>query len=127
MAGRQGFEPRFHGPEPCVLPLDEQPAGKDQTTGGRPVASSRDRLRRGSLAVENFQECSQEVALGDDAGEAVAVEGTVNIDLDLLLTTPAPCFRYGTILEIDSPSAVDGRAMIGLPPRDRAAPRVKST
>src|SRR5512143_262088 len=25
MAGRQGFEPRFHGPEPCVLPLDDLP------------------------------------------------------------------------------------------------------
>ena len=24
-AGRQGFEPRFHGPEPCVLPLDDLP------------------------------------------------------------------------------------------------------
>src|SRR5215510_7381309 len=28
LAGRQGFEPRFHGPEPCVLPLDDLPAGR---------------------------------------------------------------------------------------------------
>jgi hypothetical protein len=27
LAGRQGFEPRYHGPEPCVLPLDDLPAG----------------------------------------------------------------------------------------------------
>ena len=27
LAGRQGFEPRFHGPEPCVLPLDDLPSG----------------------------------------------------------------------------------------------------
>ena len=26
MAGRQGFEPRFHGPEPRVLPLNDLPA-----------------------------------------------------------------------------------------------------
>src|SRR6266853_2484020 len=25
LAGRQGFEPRYHGPEPCVLPLDDLP------------------------------------------------------------------------------------------------------
>ena len=25
MAGEQGFEPRYHGPEPCVLPLDDSP------------------------------------------------------------------------------------------------------
>ena len=25
LAGRQGLEPRFHGPEPCVLPLDDRP------------------------------------------------------------------------------------------------------
>ena len=24
MAARQGFEPQFHGPKPCVLPLDDQ-------------------------------------------------------------------------------------------------------
>ncbi len=27
LAGRQGFEPRSHGSEPCVLPLDDLPAG----------------------------------------------------------------------------------------------------
>ena len=27
MAGKQGFEPRFHDPESCVLPLDDFPAG----------------------------------------------------------------------------------------------------
>ena len=26
MAGKQGFEPRFHDPESCVLPLDDFPA-----------------------------------------------------------------------------------------------------
>src|SRR5713101_5905892 len=25
LAGRQGFEPRYHGPEPRVLPLDDLP------------------------------------------------------------------------------------------------------
>ena len=25
MVGRQGFEPRFHGSEPCVLPLNDLP------------------------------------------------------------------------------------------------------
>jgi hypothetical protein len=27
VAGKQGFEPRFHDPESCVLPLDDFPAG----------------------------------------------------------------------------------------------------
>ena len=27
LAGKQGFEPRFHDPESCVLPLDDFPAG----------------------------------------------------------------------------------------------------
>ena len=26
VAGKQGFEPRFHDPESCVLPLDDFPA-----------------------------------------------------------------------------------------------------
>ncbi len=29
MAGKQGFEPRFHDPESCVLPLDDFPAASD--------------------------------------------------------------------------------------------------
>src|SRR6185503_9022091 len=29
LAGRQGFEPRYHGPEPCVLPLDDLPVPAD--------------------------------------------------------------------------------------------------
>ena len=31
LAGRQGFEPRFHGPEPCVLPLDDLPSGEHRS------------------------------------------------------------------------------------------------
>ena len=31
MAGRQGFEPRFHGPEPRVLPLNDLPATARRT------------------------------------------------------------------------------------------------
>ena len=27
LAGRQGFEPRYRGPEPRVLPLDDLPTG----------------------------------------------------------------------------------------------------
>jgi hypothetical protein len=27
LAGKPGFEPRFHDPESCVLPLDDFPAG----------------------------------------------------------------------------------------------------
>ena len=30
MAGEQGFEPRFCGPEPHVLPLDDSPAGANR-------------------------------------------------------------------------------------------------
>ena len=30
MAGRQGFEPRLHGPEPRVLPLNDLPIHKPQ-------------------------------------------------------------------------------------------------
>ena len=26
LAGERGFEPLLHGPEPCVLPLDDSPA-----------------------------------------------------------------------------------------------------
>ena len=29
MAGRQGFEPRYAGPEPAVLPLDDLPTSRD--------------------------------------------------------------------------------------------------
>jgi hypothetical protein len=28
LAGKPGFEPRFHDPESCVLPLDDFPAGR---------------------------------------------------------------------------------------------------
>ena len=28
VAGKQGFEPRSHDPESCVLPLDDFPAGR---------------------------------------------------------------------------------------------------
>ena len=35
MAGRQGFEPRFNGPEPFVLPLDDRPTlGADDDSQG---------------------------------------------------------------------------------------------
>ena len=40
---------------------------------------------------------------------------------------PAPGFNCGTMREIWSSLAVEGRAIIGLPPRERAAPRTKST
>ena len=29
LAGKQGLEPRFHGPEPCVLPLDDFPVSRE--------------------------------------------------------------------------------------------------
>ena len=43
MAGRQGFEPRFCGSEPHVLPLNDLPAGRDRrlpeaARGGQPWA-----------------------------------------------------------------------------------------
>lgn len=43
-----------------------------------------------------------------------------------VVTTPAPGFSSGTMREILPPAAVEGRAMIGLPPRETAAPRIKS-
>ena len=35
-AGRQGFEPRFYGPEPHVLPLDDRPVSLDKLSACRP-------------------------------------------------------------------------------------------
>jgi hypothetical protein len=32
LAGKQGFEPRFYGPEPYVLPLDDFPIRKFNAT-----------------------------------------------------------------------------------------------
>ena len=32
LAGKQGFEPRFHDPESCVLPLDDFPASSFKYT-----------------------------------------------------------------------------------------------
>ena len=43
----------------------------------------------------------------------------------LVVTTPAPCFKKGTIREIPFP-VIDGKAMMGLPPLDKAAPLIKS-
>jgi hypothetical protein len=43
-----------------------------------------------------------------------------------VVTTPAPGFRATTIRETVPPHAVDGSAMIGLPPVDRAAACMKS-
>ena len=42
-----------------------------------------------------------------------------------VVTTPAPCLRNGTI-RLSPRLVTDGSAMIGLPPGDRAAPRMKS-
>ncbi len=35
VAGTQGFEPRFHGPEPCVLPLNDVPGAADASKKAR--------------------------------------------------------------------------------------------
>ncbi|MNL86707.1 hypothetical protein D3C87_2155240 [compost metagenome] len=43
-----------------------------------------------------------------------------------VVTTPAPGLRKGAMRETVPLQAVEGRAMIGLPPRERAAPRMKS-
>src|SRR5258708_19861917 len=46
MAGRQGFEPRYRGPEPRVLPLDDLPTRKraliiqDRTRMGQATSSA---------------------------------------------------------------------------------------
>jgi hypothetical protein len=44
-----------------------------------------------------------------------------------LVTTPEPSARTSTMREILPSFAVEGSAMIGLPPRERLAPRMKST
>jgi hypothetical protein len=41
MAGRQGFEPRFYGPEPHVLPLDDLPAEVSASGPARPPGRAR--------------------------------------------------------------------------------------
>ena len=43
-----------------------------------------------------------------------------------VVTTPAPGFSSATMRDTVPRAAVDGSAMIGLPPRDSAAPRMKS-
>ena len=43
-----------------------------------------------------------------------------------VVTTPAPGFSCMTMRETLPPAAREGSAMIGLPPRERAAPRMKS-
>ena len=43
LAGRQGFEPRYHGPEPCVLPLNDLPAARFQQAGNSNYSHARSR------------------------------------------------------------------------------------
>src|SRR5439155_1558617 len=50
LAGRQGFEPRFHGPEPCVLPLDDLPARRGKIS----LAESASRSRAGCFRIASI-------------------------------------------------------------------------
>src|SRR2546430_13065789 len=63
LAGRQGFEPRFAGPEPAVLPLNDLPAMScaqgcaprwaiDATRGQTPRSSSEFRANGGTINAE---------------------------------------------------------------------------
>ena len=59
LAGRQGFEPRYRGPEPRVLPLDDLPVpvGRTVAAGNPDYSRSKgDRVKRvgpgtGTLSV----------------------------------------------------------------------------
>ena len=59
MAGRQGFEPRFHGPEPRVLPLNDLPAtaaaGRNLQvyTLTHPTATRRSGVAASALTTDN--------------------------------------------------------------------------
>ena len=48
LAGRQGFEPRYHGPEPCVLPLNDLPAARFRQAG-IPIIVTQNRGRQPCL------------------------------------------------------------------------------
>ena len=59
LAGRQGFEPRYRGPEPRVLPLDDLPVpvrlagadGNPDYSGSPRTATTRLRQRTGTLTL----------------------------------------------------------------------------
>ena len=61
---------------------------------------------------------------------AMQVDGAVSVTTQCtwprVVTTPAPVLRWATIRDTLPPAAVEGRAMIGLPPRLIAEPRTKS-
>src|SRR6266436_7524672 len=44
LAGRQGVEPRSHGPEPCVLPLDDLPSEATPESSRPPAGFQRGRV-----------------------------------------------------------------------------------
>src|SRR6266851_4548953 len=50
LAGRQGFEPRFHGPEPCVLPLDDLPARRGKISLAESARNGQTAKARATLA-----------------------------------------------------------------------------
>src|SRR5215510_12715195 len=61
VAGRQGFEPRFYGPEPYVLPLDDLPAGwpwKSSRTAEGFATRGSSRLGRASLRARGSRAAS---------------------------------------------------------------------
>src|SRR5262245_51264577 len=52
LAGRQGFEPRYRGPEPRVLPLDDLPVSVSRDARARNSYSSRTDTGQSSAGVE---------------------------------------------------------------------------
>ena len=46
LAGTQGFEPRFHGPVPCVLPLNDVPTAADANKKAGCASINRTQLTR---------------------------------------------------------------------------------
>src|SRR6266571_432401 len=52
LAGRQGFEPRYRGPEPRVLPLDDLPVSVAALAAARTYNYSQSKLQRTSAATD---------------------------------------------------------------------------
>jgi hypothetical protein len=62
--------------------------------------------------------------LAEEVRDAVLRDDVLDVRL---VTTPEPSASTSTMREIRPSLAVEGSAMMGLPPRERRAPRMKST
>ena len=69
-AGGQGFEPRFSGPKPDVLPLDDPPGGARSIDPGCASATTRAAPRAGRIAERRGLEAGRQRPMGGACASA---------------------------------------------------------